>query len=227
MKLKSLIVLSTSAFLSTAILPAAQAQDSGPRFDRPLEAIDARPRRGGEFHRPGPARPRPGRPGGDPEILIDNLDANGDGYVDLDEFLDGRVARVDQEFDRRDRDGDGLLSEEEARRPHHRERPEHDGTEREQVIACVRETIADWEGPQEVEDRFDAVDENGDGYIDLQELSTALETRAYDLFDRIDSYGDGLISLEEVQAHQEFQINLRRVIRACIDEVTDPFEASI
>jgi len=95
------------------------------------------------------------------------------------------------------------------------------------VIACVRETIADWEGPNDVEDRFDAVDSNGDGYIDLVELSTSLEERAYVLFDRIDADGDGLLSLEEVEAHQEEQINLRRVIRACIDEVSDPFEATL
>ena len=180
---------------------------------------------GDEGLRPGPRGHRPGRPGGNPERLIDNLDVDGDGYVDVDEFVDARLARVDEEFDRHDRDGDGLLSEDEAR-PRHRGHDE-DPTIREQVIACVRETIADWEGPQGVEDRFDAVDLNGDGYIDLMELSKALEERAYALFDRIDSNDDGLISLEEVAAHQDDEINLRRVIRACIDEITDPFESSV
>lgn len=225
MKLKTLVILSTSALLSAAILPAATAQEGEPRFNRPAEGFDVRPQRGGEHRLPGPARHRPGRPGGNPDMLIERLDTDGDGYIDVDEFVDARLARIDEEFDRRDRDGDGLLSEEEARRPHRR--PGDDETIREQVIACVRETIADWEGPHDVEDRFDAVDLDGDGYIDLVELSTALEERAYDLFDRIDSNDDGLISLEEVEAFQEDEINLRRVIRACIDEVTDPFEATI
>lgn len=223
MKLKSLVILSTSALLTAAILPAATAQDGGPRVDRPLEAIDVQPRRGATDLHPVPHR-RP-RPGGDAERLFDHLDADADGYIDADEFIDTRLARVDRQFDRRDRDGDGLLSEEEARR--HRPRPGDDLTEREEVIQCVRRTIADWEGPQEVEDRFDNVDLDGDGYIDLVELSTALQERAYVLFDRIDTNGDGLVSLEEVLDFQDYQINLRRVIRACIDEVSDPFEATL
>lgn len=223
MKLKSLVILSTTALLSAAILPAATAQDGEPRFNRGEASAEGRHARGPGA---GPARHRPGRPGGNPERLIDRLDTSGDGYVDVDEFLDARLARIDDVFDRRDVDGDGLLSEEEAnRRRFHR--PDHDLTVREEVIACVRETIADWEGPHDVEDRFDAVDTDGDGYIDLLELSTALEQRAYVLFDRIDADNDGLISLAEVEAHQDDQINLRRVIRACIDEVTDPFEATL
>lgn len=226
MKFKSLVIISTSALLSAAILPAATAQEDGPRFNRQVEAIDVRPHRGVGADRSAdrPARHRP-RPGGNPERLIDRLDTNEDGFVDVDEFLDNRLGRIDEQFDRRDIDGDGLLSEEEARR--HPPRDDHDETERELVIQCVRETIADWEGPQEVEDRFDAVDLDGDGYIDLVELSIALEERAYELFDRMDSNGDGLISLEEVVAFQDYQINLRRVIRACIDEVTDPFEVTL
>jgi len=221
MKFKNLVILSTTALLSVAILPAASAQDGEPRFSRGAAGADAHNQRGPAF---GPARHRPGRPGGNPERLIDRLDTDGDGYVDEDEFIDSRLARVDEHFDRRDVDGDGLLSEDEASRPRHRD---HDTTVREEVIACVRETIADWEGPHDVEDRFDAVDTDADGYISLVELSTALQERAYVLFDRIDANDDGLISLEEVEAHQEAQINLRRVIRACIDEVTDPFEATL
>ena len=223
MKFKSLVILSTTALLSAAILPAATAQDDEPRFDRGAAGAEGRQHRGPAL---GAARHRPGRPGGNPERLVDRLDTDGDGYVDENEFLDARLARIDDQFDRRDVDGDGLLSEEEASRPRHRNR-DHDETLREQVIACVRETIADWEGPHEVEDRFDAVDTDADGYISLVELSTALQERAYELFDRIDSNDDGLISLEEVQAFQDYQINLRRVIRACIDELSDPFEATL
>jgi Ca2+-binding EF-hand superfamily protein len=222
MKFKNLVILSTTALLSAAILPAATAQDSEPRFDRGAAGAESRPQRGPAL---GAARHRPGRPGGNPDRLIDRLDADGDGVVDEDEFLDARLLRIDDQFDRRDVDGDGLLSEEEARR--HRPRRGDDLTLREEVIQCVRETIADWEGPHEVEDRFDAVDTDGDGYISLVELSTALQERAYVLFDRIDSNNDGLISLEEVEAHQDYQINLRRVIRACNDEITDPFEATL
>ena len=224
MKLKSLVVLSTTAILSAAILPAATAQEGGPRFNRDIESVQVTARRGGELVNSEQRRHRRGRPGGNPEKLIDHLDSNGDGFVDENEFVDGRLAHVDQQFDRKDENGDGLISEEEARRERPDDRPDID---REAVIQCVRETIADWKGPGEVEDRFDTVDLDNDGFIDLVELSLALEERAYALFDRIDSNDDGFISLEEVEASQDYQINIRRVIRACIEELSDPFEASL
>lgn len=220
MKLNTLVVLASSALFGAALIPAVNAQDGNTRFDRANENAHTRPHRGD-----GPPRHRHRRPGGPTEILIDRLDTNADSYVDIDEFLDARLARLDKTFDRRDADGDGLLSEAEADR--RRPRPNQELTLREEVIQCVRETVADWEGPHAVEDRFDNVDTNGDGYIDLAELSAALEARAYVLFERIDANGDGLISLEEVAAMQDYQINLRRVIRACIDEVADPFEATL
>ena len=221
MKLKKLVIVSTVALLSAAILPAATAQDTVARADRSISAIDVRPQRGDGDR---PARHRP-RPGGSTDRLFGHLDTDEDGFVSEDEFLDARLARVDIKFDRLDEDGDGLISEEEADR--RGDRDEHPDVDREAVIACVRETIADWEGPHNVEDRFDEVDLDGDGFIDLVELSTALEERAYVLFDRIDTNDDGLISLEEVEVFQDDQINLRRVIRACIDEVSDPFEATL
>jgi Ca2+-binding EF-hand superfamily protein len=221
MKLKKLIIVSTTVLLSAGILPVVNAQDTTARAERAIAAIDVRPQRSdGE----GAVRHR-SRPGGAIDRLFGHLDGDEDGFVSEDEFLDARLARVDNQFDRRDEDGDGLISEEEAdRRGDHDEQPDVD---REAVIACVRETIADWEGPHEVEDRFDEVDLDGDGFIDLVELSIALEERAFVLFDRIDTNNDGLISLEEVEVFQDDQINLRRVIRACIDEVSDPFEATL
>jgi len=234
MKFKNILIAGTSVLLSATLVPMTFAQDEGAGFNRPSHWAEhgagGRPEgagpqgRGNREGRPGPGGRRGPRPGGNPGMLIEHLDADGDGFVSLEEFLDQRIARADHEFERHDRDGDGLLSEDEARRP---ERPGHDATEREAVIACVRETIADWEGPADVEDHFDAVDLDGDGYISLVEMSTALEARAHDLFDRIDSNADGLISLEEIHAHQEDEINVRRVVRACIDEISDPFETSL
>lgn len=223
MKMKHLIFVGAGALLSALVLPATYAQEGGPRLQDGSGEFHRRPHDGPRHDGP---RGRGPRGTGDPEILIERLDTSGDGLVDFDEFLDERLARVDTHFERRDADDDGQLSEEEAARPRRRGR-EPEATDRELVLECVRETVADWEGPFEVEDRFDNIDLDGDGYISLAELSTSLEVRARVLFDRIDADGDGLISLEEVEAHLEEQINLRRIIRACKQEVTDPFEASL
>ena len=225
MKLKTLITISAVAALTAAILPAASAQIGNPGLERQGAAIDGRYQRfGGEGTHYG--RHRPGRPGGNPDRLIDRLDVNEDGVIDEDEFIDSRLSRLDNMFERQDVDGDGLLSREEAeRRRHHR--PHHPDIDREAVIQCVRETIADYEGPYEIDDRFDAADLDGNGYLDLYEFSTALEQRAYVLFGRIDADNNLVITIDELEAIQDYQINLRRVIRYCIEEVSDPFEATI
>jgi Ca2+-binding EF-hand superfamily protein len=219
MKLKSLVIAGTSALFSAAILPAATAQQSDNAVNGQVTAIDVRP-----DHAGGPARHRP-RPDRNVERLFDHIDADTDGFVDIDEFLDVRLARLDRKFDRRDIDGDGLISEEEADRRRHHDRP----IDREAVIQCVRDFVSDWEAEHDeaVEDRFYEVDLNGDGYLDFTELSIALEERATGLFRRIDSDGDGLLSIREVEAFLEYQLNLRRVIRYCIDQVSDPFEATL
>ncbi len=245
MKFKTLTMISTTALLSAAILPASYAQDvSETVYVRPIPSVAAvmpsafllaaqtersRPgvRSGDGFAGGEGAGPRSrgrGRPGGNAERILDRLDTDADGEISENEFVDVRLDRSDENFDRLDADGDGLISREEIERPDRPDRPEID---RAAVIACVRETIADYDGTPDLEDRFDNVDLNDDGFIDLFELSTAAEERAYVLFDRIDTNGDGFISLEELEESQEKELNLRRVIHDCIQEQLDPFEADI
>ena len=153
-------------------------------------------------------------------------DADGDGLISEAEFIDARLAKIDDHFTRMDQDGDGQISMDEQTpperlaRPGRPERPEID---RDAVAACVRETIADYvpELDDDMEARFDNVDANGDGYLSLAEISAAMSTRAGELFTRIDTDADGFLSSEELTAHHAEQVNLRRVIRACIGEQVD------
>lgn len=221
MKIKALTLLTTVALSLTAVLPASFAQEGDDTdFDRLPVRIEVRGRTGDAVtdlrHRD--------RPVHNPERIFERLDSDGDGWISEDEFVDARLDRSDRAFDRRDTNDDGLISREEAQRRRHTQHPDID---RQAVIKCVRRIVANYDGTPDLEDRFDHVDLNGDGYIDLYELSVAMEERAYVLFDRLDTNNNGYISLQELEEALKKQINLRRVIRYCIKQVSDPFEAEI
>lgn len=231
MKLKTLAMMTATALLGTALATTSLAQ---PRSRGGFEGAPPR----GEM--PGPARGgmRGGPPGGaaaaQPERFIERHDTDADGRVSEAEFADERLAHVDEQFERRDSNGDGVISLEEHEAPRGRgprasgerparpagDRPARPEIDREAVIACVRETIADFEPrfDDELEDAFENVDNNGDGELSLAEVSSAVEARANDLFARIDDNGDGYITESEVEAHFQAQLNVRRVTQDCVKE---------
>lgn len=217
--MKTLTLFGTVALLSaTSFLSVSSfAEENRSRYDRAEEANE----RGEEFGKRGPGRR--GRRGDNSENVIAKLDSNDDGLVDEIEFLDSRLDRVENNFAKLDENEDGLISREEAE-PRRQSRFEID---REEVLKCVRETYADWEGPTGLDERFDAVDTDGDGYISMTELSVAQEERAYVLFARLDADDDNNVSLEELQASQQTQFELRRALRHCAKEQSDPFNDSI
>lgn len=228
MKLKTLGMLALTTLLGAAVAQTGFAQGTargleGPRFET----------RGN----PGPGMRGPGAGReiarvASPVRFIELRDTDADGQVSEMEFVDEHLVRIDDQFERRDTDGDGLISVDEHEAPRglrggpqrlpRRDRPERPELDRAEVIACVRETIADYEPELDrpLDDIFDAVDTDGDGMLSLTEVSTFLEARAHALFARIDDNGDGFITESEVAAHFEEQLNLRRVIKACIDELT-------
>lgn len=230
MKLKMIGVMTATALLGTVLATTSAAQPRG------RGGFDGTPPPRGEM--PGSARGgRAGPPGGapaaaQPERFIERHDTDADGRVSAAEFVDDRMQHIDEQIDRRDTNGDGVISldEHEASRglpmragrgPRpDADRPARPEIDREAVIACVRETIADFEPrfDDELEDIFEHVDTNGNGKLTLAEVSAAVEARAHDLFARIDDNGDGYIVESEVEAHFEAQLNVRRVTQACIKE---------
>jgi len=234
MKIKALVLGMAAAVLSTGLISTVAAQDSEVSvMPAGVQVFGQRRAEGAAMHpfgqqvrqfTPGQYAARPGRGRGNPERALERMDTNADGNVDDGEFVAARTRHVEDTFSRRDADNDGLLSREELQRRERADRPEIDRAE---VIACVREFIADYDPESHLEDRFDAVDTNDDGYIDQLELSTALQARAYKLFDRLDTDNDGFISLDEIEQGHDLALNLRRIIRDCIDQLADPLDADL
>ena len=117
----------------------------------------------------------PVHPGGGPAMMFERLDRNGDGAITRDEAKRQRG----EMFDRLDRNKDGYLEEDEARlvqKKHHFMRKMH---------RAERRT-----------DRHMAMDADKDGKISLSEFTNAPSP----LFKRLDSNGDGAISAGERKA---------------------------
>ncbi len=161
-----------------------------------------------------PGRPGRGRQPGAPEFSLANLDGNSDGKISREEFLAGRLDRVDELLERLDANGDGLLAEGEGRgarearqgRGGRRAGPGpgagRGGQGREAVLACVQTALPSYTPPErpdaeDLRERFTDTDSNKDGKLSLAEVTTALSSKATEQFDRLDSNGDGSISETE------------------------------
>lgn len=235
MKINAFVNGMATALLSLSLLPTVSAQEVGTRAGNAPDLLNAARffPAAGAIVRPFGQQVRELAPAlGAAEAarrtdhggtrFLDRFDSNGDGAVDEAEFIASRTASVEAGFSRRDTDDDDLLSPAEFQ-PHPRhDRPELD---REALLECVRETIPDYDPAPELEDRFDTIDISDDGFVDELELRAALEARALVLFGRLDTDADGFLSLGEMAAGHQATLNLRRVIRSCIDQVGDPFDA--
>ena len=234
MKLKTFGLI-TAALLGGALVPAGFARDGEGDARARFERHDGRP-----GFAPGPRRQAAAailRRGAAPGRLIERLDEDGDSGLSFEEFNARRLEAADRGFERLDADANGLLDGAElerperpqrparpqrrgrAERPQRPERPERPEIDRELVIACVRGIVADYDPPPVIpEDRLAYMDIDGDGVVDGREWSAAMEQRQRHLFNRLDVDGDNVISARDLASFGEQEINLRRVVRACVDE---------
>lgn len=229
MNTRMLGVLAVSALLGGALATTGVAQERQRGFDA-LRGDGAGLMRGRMRAARGPGA------AAQPERFIARHDTDADGRVSAAEFIDVRLESVDHLFERRDTNGDGLITADEQQAPRGqpgrgargegRDRPERPARvqrpepDREALAACVRETIADFEPREDGtgETAFAASDTNGDGMLSLQEVSASIESRAQEQFARLDADGDGYVVKDEVAALAEAQMDVRRTLMACARE---------
>ncbi|MDX1571693.1 MAG: EF-hand domain-containing protein [Xanthomonadales bacterium] len=162
----------------------------------------------------GPANHRPPSSAG----IVERLDVNGDGVIDFDEFVEAKLVRAENRFNRRDRDGDGLLTAADFE-----DRPEPpDDIDRAELRVCVAEALGiDPPEPPEPGARFANADLDGNGAIDIGEALLAAEERAAERFSVLDENGDGVLDEDEIQAGLQRAANLRQIRRECREAQQD------
>jgi len=227
MKHKTLLVAMVTSVLALGLQTALHAQDAGAQGARKGEAKSGA-QRGPGFGQaqPGP-RMGPGHAGG-PGMMgarrgagagPQQLDANGDGQIDLDEFLAGRPAGSELVFDHRDSNGDGLLSREELEPRQRLQRPALD---RSAMRDCVQEEHPGLGDGVDLVSRFDTLDTNDDGFLSPDELAAARRELASANFARLDSNSDGSLSPEELRAGGVNRREMARDVRECMRAAMQP-----
>ena len=174
---------------------------------------------------PGPALAGPPRLGAMLRTRLHDMDTNNDGRISLEEFLAPRLDRLDALIAHLDTNSDGVISQDEIRaageRPPRRQRLARPAPDRAAVLACVQSSNPDFD-PPEVPDpeaiaaRFDQADSNGDGKLNLAELSAAVTARATAQFKRLDKDGDGFLTTADRNAVQAERAAQTKAVQACI-----------
>ena len=194
------ILVSAMALAFAANVATAYAKPFGPGGDR------------------GPRGDRGGSVEQKVERIMNALDTDESGTITLDEWLVKATTKAENRFNRIDTDDDGLISLEEFLAVGSR-RGNHSDIDRDAVRQCVADATGE-EIPErpDRETRFDEVDTNDDGFIDLDEMIAAVTSGATDKFNRIDADDDGAITEEELTAALEARSDIRDIRRDCVEE---------
>ena len=204
----SMLVLTLAVTSISAI-----AAERGDRTRARAEAGDERVRPDGE-------RPDARRHGLRHRVarIFNALDTDENGVITLDEFIAKPAAKAVKQFDRIDTDDDELISFEEFSVLHNDE-PRDSDIDLEELRACIAEN-SDREVSErpDVASRFNLIDTNGDGYLDVDEFTTAKTNNATEKFYKIDADGDGGISPKELAAALKARRHHRQVRRGCVEE---------
>jgi len=217
MKLKLLAALMTGTLMGMTLTTAGFAQDGERRFGGPgREGRGMMPGMEQKGQMPGPDMRAAG-----PGRMLSNLDSDEDGRISADEFVDERTRQIEQLFNRRDTDGNGVLSAAESERP---ARQRREGSQRRPAMdsaamqACAQagDEVDTGNNPGNRADLFTDADSNGDGTLSLSELTETARGTAQTRFAALDDDGDGYITEAELAARADASRERRMELRQCI-----------
>jgi hypothetical protein len=128
-----------------------------------------------------PAAKQEGQPPGVRRAFLsfDEMDANKDGKLSLDEFQAAQAKMTDQRFARIDKNSDGVITKDEFP-----QFPQREG-------AAIR--------PSLIPD-FAKLDKDSDGKVTKDELAAAGKDMVAERFKNLDKNGDGVVTKEEFEA---------------------------
>jgi len=157
-----------------------------------------------------------------------SADTNGDMAIDLTEAIAAATTKAERRFEKLDTDVDGFVTFEEFTAS---ERASTDLTEyAQEIVDCVAQLKADYESDTIVvpsvddfsspQEKFDAIDSNLDGVIELSEATDKAVTKATEKFNTLDTDLDGLVTKEERKANRSEHRGTKRATKQCIAEIT-------
>ncbi len=136
--------------------------------------------------------------------MIERMDTDASGTISLAEYTEARSARLERKFDRRDKNDDGSITEDEVGRRN---------ANSSELRECIQASLGE-SGKPTWEERLAEVDTDFDGAIDLGEFTTAAIAKAQENFASIDSDASGDITEAEIAAARETRKAERQQKRA-------------
>lgn len=140
--------------------------------------------------------------------MIERLDTDASGTISLEEYLAARSAVIERVFDRRDKNADGAITEDEYG---------SGNSNRSQLRQCIRTALGSEERPT-WEQWLAEVDTDLDGSVNLGEFSTEAQAKNEEQFAAIDTDASGDITETEIDAAREARKAERKAQRDQLKE---------
>ncbi|WP_042146246.1 MULTISPECIES: EF-hand domain-containing protein [unclassified Pseudoalteromonas] len=171
-----------------------------------------------------------GKLGYSAEQKFNRIDVDQSGEITLAEMTDPATVKAEKKLTRKDTDQDSVLSLEEFSQGRHGNAIDL-SVIADEIVLCVSDLKAETGDDNIIvpsadnfvskEEKFNTIDADANGTIDLSELQTAMETKATSVFEIMDTDDSSSVNLDEFTAASESNKATKKAIRQCVQELTD------